>query len=36
MKKQLHTLSYLLTPDYLFERFDQVTPEFLRGIGAVG
>lgn len=36
MKKQLHTLSYLLTPDYLFERFDQVTPEFLRGIGIRG
>lgn len=30
MKKNRHTLSYLLTPDYLFDTFDCVTPAFLR------
>ena len=33
MKRQKHTLSYLLTPDYMFEVFDEVTPEFLERIG---
>ncbi len=33
MKKQRHTLSYLLTPDYLFDTFDQITPSFLQGLG---
>ena len=33
MKKQHHTLSYLLTPDYMFDTFDQITPEFLESIG---
>ena len=36
MKRKLHTLSYLLTPDYLFDRFDQVTPEFLSSLGIRG
>ena len=29
MKKKRHTLSYLLTPDFMFDTFDLVTPEFL-------
>ena len=33
MKKQRHTLSYLLTPDYIFDTFADVTPEFLKEIG---
>lgn len=33
MKKNRHTLSYLLTPDYLFDTFDCVTPEFLSELG---
>ncbi|MBE6546506.1 MAG: YqeG family HAD IIIA-type phosphatase [Ruminococcaceae bacterium] len=33
MKKQRHTLPYLLTPDYLFDSFDQVTPDFLESLG---
>ncbi|MBO5939351.1 MAG: YqeG family HAD IIIA-type phosphatase [Clostridia bacterium] len=33
MKKNKHTLSYLLTPDYMFSTFDEVTPEFLENIG---
>ena len=33
MKKQKHTLSYLLTPDYMFDTFDQVTPDFLEKLG---
>ena len=33
MKKNQHTLSYLLTPDYMFSTFDEVTPEFLENIG---
>ena len=33
MKKHRHTLSYLLTPDYIFDTFDQVTPEFLKELG---
>lgn len=31
MKK--HTLTYLLTPDYMFDTFDAITPEFLSSIG---
>ena len=33
MKKNKHTLSYLLTPDYMFATFDEVTPEFLETLG---
>ena len=33
MKKPRHTLSYLLTPDYIFSAFDEVTPEFLGALG---
>lgn len=33
MKKNRHTLSYLLTPDYVFNTFDCVTPDFLRELG---
>lgn len=33
MRKHKHTLSYLLTPDYMFRTFDEVTPEFLASIG---
>lgn len=33
MKKQKHTLSFLLTPDYVFDTFDLITPEFLRSLG---
>lgn len=33
MKNNKHTLSYLLTPDYMFRTFDEVTPEFLTSIG---
>lgn len=33
MKRKRHTLSYLLTPDYIFPTFDEVTPEFLESLG---
>ena len=35
--KKFKTLSYLLTPDGMFEKFDDITPEFLlsRGISAL-
>lgn len=33
MKKNKHTLSYLLTPDHMFSTFDEVTPEFLETLG---
>ncbi len=33
MKTHRHTLSYLLTPDYVFPTFRDVTPEFLNAIG---
>ena len=33
MKKTKRGLTYLLTPDYMFDTFDQVTPEFLASIG---
>ncbi len=33
----MKTLSYLLTPDYVFNKFDDITPEFLssKGISAL-
>lgn len=36
-KKKFHSLSYLLTPDYMFKTFDEVTPDFLisHGIDAL-
>ena len=36
-KKKRHSLSYLLTPDYMFNTFDEVTPDFLisHGIDAL-
>ena len=33
MKQPRHTLSYLLTPDYIFNSFDEITPEFLLSLG---
>ncbi len=33
MKQNRHTLSYLLTPDYVFPTYRDVSPEFLRSIG---
>ena len=33
MKKKYTTLSALLTPDYMFESYAEVTPEFLASIG---
>lgn len=33
MKRKSYRLSYLLTPDYMFDRFDLITPEFLESIG---
>lgn len=33
MKKRKHTLFSLLTPDYLFDTFEQVTPAFLSAHG---
>lgn len=37
MKKNKHTLNYLLTPDYVFPTFSDITPEFLlsKGIKAL-
>ena len=32
-KKQRHTPNYLLTPDHVFEKFNDITPEFLESIG---
>ena len=32
-KKNTHTLNYLLTPDYIFEKFTDITPEFLQSLG---
>ena len=29
----MKSLSFLLTPDYMFNTYDEVTPEFLRSIG---
>ena len=31
--KNKHTLNYLLTPDYVFNTYDEVTPEFLNSLG---
>ena len=31
--KKVKTLSYLLTPDYMFDKFDDITPDFLISIG---
>ena len=33
MKKRKHGITYLLTPDYMFNTFDEITPEFLSSIG---
>ncbi len=33
MNRHRHTLSYLLTPDYIFNTFDEITPEFLSSLG---
>ncbi|MBR6680154.1 MAG: YqeG family HAD IIIA-type phosphatase [Clostridia bacterium] len=33
MNKRKRSLSYLLTPDYMFDSFSQVTPEFLSSLG---
>lgn len=33
MKKNKRGLSYLLTPDYMFNTFDEITPDFLHSIG---
>lgn len=33
MSKKKKGLSYLLTPDYMFNTYDEVTPEFLESIG---
>ena len=33
MKKNKRGLTYLLTPDYMFNTFDEITPEFLLSIG---
>ena len=33
MKKTKRGLTYLLTPDYMFNTYDEVTPEFLSSIG---
>ena len=32
-KKHRHTPNYLLTPDYFFEKFTDITPDFLQSIG---
>ncbi len=32
MKKSKRGLTYLLTPDYMFNSFDEITPEFLKSI----
>lgn len=31
--KHRHTLTYLLTPDHVFDTFDKITPEFLSSLG---
>ena len=31
--KNRHTLNYMLTPDYVFNTYDEVTPEFLKELG---
>ena len=32
-RKNKHTLNYLLTPDYIFPSFYDITPEFLSSLG---
>lgn len=32
-KKHRHTLSYLLTPDYVFPSFTDISPSFLQSLG---
>jgi len=33
MKNHRHSLKYLLTPDYMFDKFDDITPKFLTSLG---
>ncbi len=33
MKNKKKSVSYLLTPEYMFDTFDAVTPEFLESLG---
>ncbi len=33
MSKKSYSPKYLLTPDYMFDTFDKITPEFLESIG---
>ena len=33
MKSKKRGLSYLLTPEYMFDTFEEVTPEFLNSLG---
>ncbi len=33
MNKKKHTLNYLLTPDYIFPKFTDITPDFLQSLG---
>lgn len=33
MKNKKRSLTYLLTPDYMFDKFDSITPEFLQSLG---
>ena len=33
MKNKKHSLNYLLTPDYVFDTYADVTPDFLQSIG---
>lgn len=33
MGKKIHSLNYLLTPDYMFETFEEITPDFLLAHG---
>ena len=33
VKIKKYSLKYLLTPDYMFEKFDDITPEFLESLG---
>lgn len=33
MKNKKYSLTYLLTPDYMFDKFDAITPEFLLSLG---
>ena len=32
-KKHKHTPNYLFTPDYIFEKFTDISPEFLQSLG---